>query len=749
MKEDYQTIYRKTLSAFLAVIFALEAGSVAAMAGMPAVAMAADVENTGAETADTAAESLYVGEEPEQKAAVSENSRKNENGWEIGKEGEDPLETYNGIPTEWLNESEESIYNPESGNYLTRDAFYRASTKKGIQGDFNGASYKASYDSRHTLININVTDFMGDGHHPLDKRFDYNGRTYWFRDDKSPLIQDVNAKGGTISIVILVPLKKNKEILVDPTALANRNQNRESPYYAPNIRGEGRHYYEAMFAWMAENWCLESCHVDNFILGNEVNMPNEWNFTGTADPQYNAQLYAEEYLMLYNAVRAKTSACRVSVSIDHSWQHNNMGRGIMAKDFLNRFHACVSARQADVDWTVSCHLYPALLYEPDIWADKGHAIALKLNPKNDGAQFVDGYNLSVMTDYIRDTFGPHHRVMLTEQGFSDVFGQEVQAASLALSYYAAKYDPMVDCFIIHEENEKPGQNFYIAGKLAQTVYEKADSDPGWVEARTLPVIGIPSFGQIVPGYGRNVNRAGLESYVERLYKLCLNRKSDARGEADWIDRLYRGKAKGAQAAYGFFFSDEFKLRNLGNEEFVELLYNVMMGRSSDAAGKADWVHKLNNGVGREGVFRGFAESMEFEMICNSYGIEKGTVTVSEGRDKNPGLTTFIARLYTKALGRTYETEGLNDWCNRILGGSWSIYDVSTRGFFNSPEFCNRNLGNDEYVKVLYRTFLDREYDGDGYDYWMNRLAGGAGRDEVLAGFANSPEFAALMKSYGL
>ncbi|MCG4843316.1 hypothetical protein L0N32_11090, partial [Streptococcus gordonii] len=76
---------------------------------------------------------------------------------------------------------------------------------------------------------------------------------------------------------------------------------------------------------------------------------------------------------------------------------------------------------------------------------------------------------------------------------------------------------------------KPGQNFYIAGKLAQTVYEKADSDPGWVEVRTLPVIGIPSFGQIVPGYGRNVNRAGLESYVERLYKLCLNRKSDARG----------------------------------------------------------------------------------------------------------------------------------------------------------------------------------------------------------------------------
>lgn len=732
MREYNKKVNAKMFLSFLAIAFALGAGSNAAMAGVP-----------------------------EQKAAVSENDPDTENhketetfgeteaGQKIGTEGEDPLETYNGIPTEWLPENEEYVYDPESGNYLTQDAFYKAATKKGIQGDFNGASYKASYDSRHTLININVTDFMGDGHHPLDKRFDYRGRTYWFRDDKSPLIQDVNAKGGTISIVILVPLIKNKEILVDPAALSNRDKNGESPYYAPNIRGEGRHYYEAMFAWMAENWCLESCHVDNFILGNEVNMPNQWNFTGTADPQYNAELYAEEYLMLYNAVRAKTSACRVSVSVDHSWQHDNMGTGMGVRDFLERFHACLGARQGNVDWTVSCHLYPALLYEPDIWAEKGHVIALKLNPKNSAAQFVDGYNLSVMTDYIRDNFGPHHRVMLTEQGFSDVFGQEVQAASLALSYYAAKYDPMVDCFIIHEENEKPGQNFYIAGKLAQTVYEKADSDPAWVEAHTLPVIGAGSYGQLIPYYGRNMNRAGLEGYVDRLYQLCLNRKPEPAGQADWIDRLYRGKATGAQAAFGFFFSDEFKLWNTTDEEYVELLYNVMMGRASDAAGKADWVYKLHNGVGREGVFRGFAQSREFEMICASYGIEQGTVSVSEARDKNFGLTTFIARLYTRALGRTYETAGLNDWCGRILAGSWTVYDVSTKGFFHSTEFYNRNLSDDQYVKVLYRTFLDREYDRAGYDYWMNRLAAGASRDEVLAGFSNSREFAELMKSYGL
>ena len=49
---------------------------------------------------------------------------------EIGKEGKDPLETYNGSLTEWLDESEEYIYYPESEDYLTQDAFYKGSAKE-------------------------------------------------------------------------------------------------------------------------------------------------------------------------------------------------------------------------------------------------------------------------------------------------------------------------------------------------------------------------------------------------------------------------------------------------------------------------------------------------------------------------------------------------------------------------------------------------------------------------------------------
>lgn len=70
-------------------------------------------------------------------------------------------------------------------------------------------------------------------------------------------------------------------------------------------------------------------------------------------------------------------------------------------------------------------------------------------------------------------------------------------------------------------------------------------------------------------------------------------------------------------------------------------------------------------------------------------------------------------------------------------------------FFFSDEFTNKRLNDREYVKTLYRTFMDREYDQAGLNDWVSRLAGGAGRETVLSGFANSEEFSNIMKSYGV
>lgn len=293
------------------------------------------------------------------------------------------------------------------------------------------------------------------------------------------------------------------------------------------------------------------------------------------------------------------------------------------------------------------------------------------------------------------------------------------------------------------------------GVIVEHAYVSNASDAAFLRSESnLQALGIADATGIAQYLGlskqpREVDRQKVEAFVTRLYQKCFNREPDAAGFKDWTDRICNFEVTGTDAAYGFFFSDEMTNQNLSDDEFVEILYNVFLDRWSDETGKADWEYKLHNGASRYGVFMGFTNSVEYDVICNLYGIDRGNAVYHEGRDRNLGLTAFVSRLYTKALGRSYDLDGMNTWCNRVCQKEWSVMDVSTTGFFNSPEFINKGLDNDQYVKVLYETFFDREYDDSGYTYWMNQLQSGKSRNEVLKGFANSQEFSNLMKSYGL
>ena len=116
---------------------------------------------------------------------------------------------------------------------------------------------------------------------------------------------------------------------------------------------------------------------------------------------------------------------------------------------------------------------------------------------------------------------------------------------------------------------------------------------------------------------------------------------------------------------------------------------------------------------------------------------------------NNSLEDFVERLYNRVLGRNAEPAGLAYWVNEIRSGRKTVIEVSTQGFFHSTEFLNKNLNDTDYVKTLYRTFLDREAENAGFKYWMNKLRNGTTRDSIIGGFANSNEFANIMKVFGV
>ncbi len=237
-------------------------------------------------------------------------------------------------------------------------------------------------------------------------------------------------------------------------------------------------------------------------------------------------------------------------------------------------------------------------------------------------------------------------------------------------------------------------------------------------------------------------------FVERLYALCLERASEEAGKLDWTMQLADHDNSGAGVGYGFVFSDEYMNKDKGDSDFLDMMYEVYLGRAADASGKEYWSNMLSHGVSRQYVFKGFAESAEYDKICGGYGIERGSVTLTEGRDQNPGATMFVYRLYNTALGREAELEGLNDWSGAIARGEKSA-ELVAQSFIHSKEFQNKGYNDEMYVQVLYLTFMGREYDDAGMQYWLECLANGYTHDEVLAGFSGSEEFYNIMSEYGL
>ncbi|GEM_PF-833669 len=259
------------------------------------------------------------------------------------------------------------------------------------------------------------------------------------------------------------------------------------------------------------------------------------------------------------------------------------------------------------------------------------------------------------------------------------------------------------------------------------------------------------------GLGVNIKKPfwiddDVEAFVRRMYVECLGRQPDNTGFGYWTGMLKVSQEPASTLVNGFFNSAEFKKKNYNDSTFVDKCYRVMFDRNADSGGKTDWLTRLENGVSRDYVLHGFVGSVEFHKLCSKFGIVPGSIKLSEPRDQNYGVTSFIARLYTKALERKFDVKGLNDWCKQILASSnkkQQMIFTASNGFFHSPEFLNKNHSNEKYVTILYRTFLNREPDTGGYNDWLKKLKNGTSRDEVLNGFAYSPEFAKLMAKYGI
>ena len=252
----------------------------------------------------------------------------------------------------------------------------------------------------------------------------------------------------------------------------------------------------------------------------------------------------------------------------------------------------------------------------------------------------------------------------------------------------------------------------------------------------------------VDDYIQTVSRDDAENFVSRMYSIALGRNYDEEGLDYWCDKLVDQKIDAAGITYQFFASKEYQAKNRTNEEYLDDLYQTVLGRKPDAEGKAYWLKALEEGQSRTVVMSCFANSNEFSGICDEFNIPRGTMERDGSSIYNAGVRQFVLRNYAKALERKGETAGLETWCYLINKKKMTPAEV-TESFFHSKEFVNKELSDEDYVETLYETFLGRGSDPEGKAYWLNYLKKGKSRDEVMKGFSNSTEFSKIVASFGL
>ena len=110
------------------------------------------------------------------------------------------------------------------------------------------------------------------------------------------------------------------------------------------------------------------------------------------------------------------------------------------------------------------------------------------------------------------------------------------------------------------------------------------------------------------------------------------------------------------------------------------------------------------------------------------------------------VNDLVERLYMNALNRKSDATGKAYWTNMILAGN---VDRVIVGFLNSAEFNARNLTDEQFVVTLYSVILNRVPSAEEKTLWVNALANGTSRRDIINGFINSSEFDATCEAYEL
>ena len=145
--------------------------------------------------------------------------------------------------------------------------------------------------------------------------------------------------------------------------------------------------------------------------------------------------------------------------------------------------------------------------------------------------------------------------------------------------------------------------------------------------------------------------------------------------------------------------------------YIQSLYRAVLGRSGGDQEVQAWRDRMGQGLDREGVARGFVNSIEHRR-------------------------QQVERFYQAFLGRSTDPLAEN-WVNALLAGA-SEEEVA-EAILNSAEYRSSHQDMDALVHDLYLDVLGREGEASGVSEYASAVASGVGHAAIVSQFVRSAE----------
>lgn len=323
--------------------------------------------------------------------------------------------------------------------------------------------------------------------------FEYNGQTFYF---DGPMVRNYdgavkafNSYGMQVTMVILNHgTGLYSQHLIHPSARGGSCEG-----YAINIAdAAGTDHLKAIGAFLGQRYSgqLGFGQVDNWIVGNEVNARTSWWYSDSTSLDFNVNIYAKAFRILYNELKSMNANARIYNSIDQEWNRKSNPGSFLSKDYLDQFNYYM-IREGNIDWGLSFHPYNSPLYDPYAWNGPEAWVKNSIT-----SPYITMQNIDILIDYMHQSkflnpAGEVRSISIAEIGYTSSFGDAAQEASIAYGYLKAASIPDIDAFILFRQTDDAHE---MESHLALGLYDlNGNKKPSYEIYKNL---GTPNEGAV-------------------------------------------------------------------------------------------------------------------------------------------------------------------------------------------------------------------------------------------------------------